>query len=289
MARGKVGVVGLGIMGSAYAANLRRAGVQVVGVDPAPAGRVALEALGGQAHDALGPWVAEGDLVIVSVASPKVLAAVATALGGLLSKGQVALETGTFALADKFAAKAAVEVAGAILLDCPVSGTGAQAAKADLVIMASGDPAAIVHAKPYLSHISHTVIEAGAFGYGSRMKYVANHAVALHNAAAAETLHYATSLGLDAGTVYKMLSGGAGQSRMSDLRMPLMIAKSYEPPTASMAMFQKDLSIIGDNIASQAIETPIFEAVCKLYDAAFESLPMSYDTAGVYEVYTAAK
>jgi len=172
-----------------------------------------------------------------------------------------------------------------VLLDCTVSGTGAQAWEADLVFMASGPDAAVAAATPMLAHISKTVIAAGEFGAGTAMKFVANHAVALHNAAAAETLHYADALGLDRQVVYRMLSGGAGQSKMSDLRMPLMIDGRYEPPTASLKMFEKDLRVIGADIASHGLSLPLFEAVRALYRAADETLPESHDTAAVFEVY----
>lgn len=280
-----VGIIGLGIMGSAFARNLLKAGETVVGADPAEAGRARLAEAGGVAHEGLGPWVADCEVIILSLAAPGVLAGVSADLGRLLRPGQVVMETGTFALADKMAARDAIEASGATALDCPVSGTGAQAARADLVFLASGPAGAIEQARRVMTHLGHTVIEAGEFGMGSRLKYAANHAVALHNAAAAETLHYADALGLDRQSVYRMLKNGAGQSRMSDLRMPMMIEGRYEPATASMAMFEKDLSIIGADIDGHGIKTPIFDAVRALYDRGFEMLPKTHDTAAVFEVY----
>ena len=261
------------------------AGVCVAGADPAILSREQLEVAGGMSHLSAGPWLIDCDLVIISVASTKVLATVSKELGEILNPGQVVMETGTFAMVDKLAAKAAVEVDGAVLLDTPVSGTGKQAATADLVIMASGPSHAIAHAKPYMEYLSHTIIEAGDFGAGSKLKYIANHAVALHNCAAAETLHYADSLGIDRNLVYHMLSKGAGQSKMLDLRMPLMISGSYTPATAHMEMFQKDLSIIGADIRNQGITTPMFDAVSSLYDKGWSLVSKDSDTASVFEVY----
>ena len=160
-----------------------------------------------------------------------------------------------------------------------------QAAKADLVIMASGPSDAIAHAKPYMEHLCHTIMNAGEFGAGSKLKYIANHAVALHNCAAAETLHYADALGVDRDVVYQLLSKGAGQSKMLDLRMPLMMSGNYTPATAHMAMFKKDLSIIGADIRAQGITTPMFDAVSDLYDKSWTLVPQDYDTAAVFEVY----
>lgn len=280
-----IGIIGLGIMGSAYAANLLKAGLAVIGADPAVEGRERLEAAGGQSRQDLGPWVRDCDLILISVASTKVLAEVSAGLGTLLAPGQIVVETGTFAMADKLAAQTAVQDGGAILLDAPVSGTGAQAAQADLVIMASGPPDAILHARPVLEHLSHTIIEAGPFGAGSKLKYIANHAVALHNCAAAEVLHYADALQVDRDVVYNLLSKGAGQSKMLDLRMPLMIRGDYTPATAHMAMFEKDLSIIGADIRAHGVSTPLFDAASDLYEQCWTDLPQDYDTAAIFEVY----
>ena len=282
---GTVGIVGLGIMGSAYAKNLIAGGATVLGADPSETARQRLTDLGGTAYMRAGEWLADCDLVILALISPAVLQEVAASLAETLRPGQVVLETGTFALADKEAAQTMLSASDIHLLDCPVSGTGAQATVGDIVMMVSGDEEAIAHAKPFMALFTKKVIDTGIFGAGSRLKYVANHAVALHNAAAAETLAYADALGIDRETVYDMLSSGAGQSKMSDLRMPLMIEARYEPPTASLKMFEKDLSVIGEDLKRLGLDVPLFDAVHALYGEAFASLPETHDTASVFEVY----
>lgn len=284
-----VAIIGLGIMGGAYARNLHRAGETVIGVDPAPAARQSFIDAGGQAHESPGTWIADCDLIVLSLVSPAVLAIVCESLKPFLRPGQIVLETGTFALVDKDSAQQSLAEVGAILLDCPVSGTGVQAATGDLVMMASGPSEAVEMARPLLEKFTRIVINAGEFGDGIKLKFVANHAVAVHNVAAAETLNYADALGLSRDTVYAMLSGGAGQSRMSDLRMPLMISGAYDPPSASLKMFEKDLSIIGSDIKEKGVQTPLFDACRALYDLAFDDLPAGYDTAAVFEVYRSGR
>lgn len=288
-AEARVGIIGLGIMGFAYAGNLRAAGAEVAGADPLPDARDRLAGIGGAAHETVGDWLRDCDLVILSLASAAALRRVTETLAATLCPGQVVLETGTFALADKQAAHDTLAAAGIPLLDCPVSGTGAQAATGDIVMMASGDSDALTHARPYLAHFTRKVIDAGPFGMGSRLKYVANHAVALHNAAAAETLAYSDALGLDRQTTYDLLTSGAGQSRMSELRMPLMISGTYEPPTASLKMFEKDLSIIGEDLRRLGLAVPLFDVVDALYRTASQCLPETHDTAAVFEVYRQGK
>lgn len=284
---GHVGIIGLGIMGSAYAKNLIGAGVTVSGSDPLGAAREKLAKMGGAAYDTTGEWLKSCDLIIVSLLSPAILHEVAEDLAAILNPGQVVMDTGTFALSDKEAAQATLSVASIPLLDCPVSGTGVQAEKADIVMMMSGPAEAITKAQKFTHHFTKKTINAGAFGAGSQLKFVANHAVAVHNTAAAETLAYADALGLDRQTVYDMLSSGAGQSKMSDLRMPLMIEGKYDPPTASLKMFDKDLSVIGADIKRLGLEAPLFDCCDRLYAEASATLPETHDTAAVFEVYRA--
>jgi len=284
-----VGIIGLGIMGGAYAQNLLKSGETVIGADLSQNARAALEEAGGQAYETPGEWIAECELIVLALATPHALASVCETLAGLLQPGQIVIETGTFALADKEAARSVLQKSGAVLLDCPVSGTGSQAKEADLVMMASGPAESVEAVRPLLEKFTRLVMNVGDFGNGTKLKFVANHAVAVHNAAAAETLNYADTLGLDRELVYQLLSKGAGQSRMSDLRMPLMINGSYDPPTASLLMFDKDLKIIGGDIEAKEVFAPLFEASRALYDSAIRELPERLDTASVFEVYRAKR
>lgn len=274
-------------MGSAYASNQLKAGVAVEGTDISPEAKRALEVMGGKAHDAIGDWLKSCEVIFISVASVPVLVEVTNRLSEVLNAGQIVIETGTFSMTDKLAAKEAVEKSGAILLDCPVSGTGPQAAVADLVMMASGPKDAIIRVMPFLDNITKRVLIAGEFGAGSKLKYVANHVVALHNAAAAEALNYADTMGLDRQVVYDLLANGAATSKMLELRMPIMISGAYEPPTATMRMFLKDISIISSDIDRVGAQTPMFDVVAKLYETAEEIVPWSNDSAAVFEVYKA--
>lgn len=282
--KGRVGLIGMGIMGSAYAANLLEKGFELHGADPAPDAREAAAERGAVTHEALGSWLTDCDAVLVSLSSAQVLQKVGAELVGLLRPGQIVIETGTFALADKLALHDAAAAAGITLLDCPVSGTGTQAMAGDLVMMASGEDWAVDRVMPILNGFTRRVIRVGPFGMGTRMKLMANHAVAVHNAAAAETLAYADALELPREAVYDVLSSGAGQSRMSDLRMPMMIAGQYAPASATLRMFEKDLDLIEADLARRNRPAPLFAQTRALYAKALAELPEDYDTASVFEV-----
>ena len=102
------------------------------------------------------------------------------------------IEASTLTLEDKTAFKAILEKAGHIVLDCPFRGTGAQARVKDFVVYASGNSVAIRRRQPLFAGFARTVFDLGAYGNGSKMKFVANHLVAIHNVATAEAHGAAT-------------------------------------------------------------------------------------------------
>ena len=166
---------------------------------------------------------------------------------------RVVIETSTFALDDKLEAQRALRKAGHIMLDCPVSGTGAQAKVKDLVIYASGGPAEIKKLKPLFAGFSRQVHDLGEFGNGSRMKYVANLLVAIHNVASAEAMVLGIKAGLAPEQVFKLATAGAGNSRVLELRGPMMVKNRYDGATMTIKLWQKDLAVIGEFAAQHRL------------------------------------
>ncbi len=283
----KVGVVGLGIMGGAMARNLLADGIEVAGYDPAePAASVFRQAGGTLASSPLEVGRA-ADLVLVSVASSAALKAVVTGedgLGGASRPGLVVIEASTLSLSDKEAARAALAHNGAVMIDCPISGTGAQAATRDLVFLASGDPSAVAVARPLLERLARTVKEVGPFGAGSKVKYVANLLVSIYNVATAEAMVLAARAGLDPAMVFDVLYDSAASSRIFQLRAPFMVEGVYEPPTAKVSMFVKDLDVIGAFANSLSCPTPLLAAIRPIYAAAMAQGMADLDGAAVHAV-----
>ncbi|HZD70658.1 MAG TPA: NAD(P)-dependent oxidoreductase [Actinomycetes bacterium] len=270
---GPVGVIGLGIMGSAMAGHLVESGFDVVGYDIVAEKRQALTSAGGRAAatvaevaEAAGP----GGVVVTSLPSSEALAAVA-APDGLPAGGQpglVVAETSTLTLQAKLSARDALAASGIVLLDCTISGTGAQARARDLVFYASGDEAAVERCLPVLRAVGRNVHRVGAFGNGSKMKFVANLLVSIHNLATAEAMLLARKAGLDPRDVLRAIADGAGTSRIFELRGPLIAERRYHEPTATVRMFLKDLDAIARFAGSLAVPTPLFSACLPFYLAA---------------------
>src|SRR5262245_18339652 len=138
--KGTVGVIGLGIMGGAFAQNLAAAGWRVVGYDIDPKRRRALAKAGVEIVDDAAKVVAAAPLIITSLPNPRALHDSAKAIIATKAPERVVIEASTFALDDKIKAERALAKAGHVLLDCTVSGTGSQARTKDIIIYASGSP-----------------------------------------------------------------------------------------------------------------------------------------------------
>jgi L-threonate 2-dehydrogenase len=275
-----VGVIGLGIMGSAMSANLVRAGFEVHGYDVLAAQRNVLSEAGGHAARSAAEVSRKAGIVISSLPSAQALHAVASELEGEC----IVVETSTLPIAEKTAAFQTLKRKGITLLDCPLSGTGAQARTKDLSVYGSGDEAAFNKTGPVLEGFSRAHYYLGEFGNGSKMKYVANLLVAIHNVAAAEAFILGMKAGLDAATIYKVIGDGAGSSRMFQVRGPQMVAGRYDEATMKVEVWQKDMKIIGEYATQLGAPTPLFNASAALYTAAMAQGFEKQDTASVCAV-----
>ena len=213
-----VGIVGLGIMGGAIARNLVARGWHVVGFDTDAAKCAELAEAGVAIVESVAHVARNAPILMTSLPTPAAVESVAKAIAQSGAPSRIVAELSTLTLADKLRFEAALKKAGHIALDCPLSGTGAQAKLRDLIVYASGDSAAIAKCTPLFADFGKQSADLGAYGNGSRMKFVANHLVAIHNVATAEAMILAERAGLDPKLVVEMVGPGAGGSRMFQMR-----------------------------------------------------------------------
>jgi putative dehydrogenase len=282
--KGAVGIIGLGIMGGAFARNLAAAGWQVKGFDIDPARASELSEAGVEIAPDVSAMAQSVPTIITSLPSPKALEQVVREIAAVKARKLIVVEMSTFAIEDKTKAEKILADAGHVLLDCPVSGTGAQAKLKDLVIYASGERASIAALRPLFADFSRLVHDLGAFGNGSRMKYIANLLVAIHNVASAEAMVLGMKAGLNAQKVFDVISTSAGTSRMFEVRGPMMVAGEYDEATMRMSMWQKDLDIIGAFAKSLGSPTPTFDATLPVYAEALAAGYGAQDTGAVCAV-----
>jgi 3-hydroxyisobutyrate dehydrogenase-like beta-hydroxyacid dehydrogenase len=280
----RIGIIGLGIMGGAFARHLAAEGWTVIGFDIDAARIAEARAAGVEVAGGAAAVAEAASAIITSLPTPAAALEVARAIATVEAKGRIVAEASTLALEDKLAFQRILAEGGHTALDCPVSGTGAQAAVRDLVVFASGDANAVATVTPALAGFSRKVWDLGPYGNGSKMKFVANHLVAIHNVAAAEALVLAMKAGLDPRKVVEVVGSGAGTSRMLEVRGPMMAESRYWPATVRSTIWKKDVSVIGEFAAGLACPTPLFDLSASLYRAALAMGYADADTASVCAV-----
>jgi putative dehydrogenase len=273
-----VGVIGLGIMGSAMAANLAKNGFRVYGYDVVAARRAALKKAGGTPCSSVAEVASKAKVIITSLPSAEALHKVSRQLKGIV------VETSTLPIADKSKAAEVLRKRKSVLLDCPLSGTGAQALTGDLVVYGSGDKASYNKALPVFKGFSRAQYYVGEFGNGSKMKFVANLMVAIHNVSAGEAFALGIKAGLSPKALYDVQANSAGSSRMFQVRGPMMVKNDYRGVTMSNRLWQKDLKIIGEFAAGLGVATPLFNASAAVYAATLSQGYAEQDTGAVCAV-----
>ena len=280
-AKTPMGIIGLGVMGSAMSQHILAGGHEVVGFDIDPARRSEFP---GSLAQSVADVARRTPIALFSLPSSEALAQVAAEFADSASPGTVAVEMGTLPLADKEAAHALLASNQVDLLDAPVSGTGLQAADATLVVYSSGDEHAHERASPIFDLIGKQTFYLGAFGNGTRIKFVANLLVAVHTLAAAEAHQLGSACGLGPDLVQEVIAAGVGSSAMFEIRGPMMATGTYEPPSARLAIILKDAGIIADHARSLDTPTPLLDAAIPFYQAAVDAGLGDLDAAALRQL-----
>ena len=284
-----VGMIGLGIMGSAMSANLMRAGYKCRGIRR-PSGAPPRASQSGWKHRTstiAGEWQNPAEIVVTSLPSGECVNGHCrgASLQSALAQPDCRRNKHAPHYRDKEEARKLLAARGILMLDCTLSGTGAQARAKDLVVYASGDRKAYTPAlQSVLDGFSRAHYYVGAFGAGSKIKFVANLLVAIHNVAAAEAMVLARKAGLDLATVLKVIADGAGTSRMFEVRGPMMVKGDYSDATMKVQVWQKDMTIIGEFARKLDCPTPLFSASAPIYTAAMAMGMSAEDTGSVCAV-----
>jgi 3-hydroxyisobutyrate dehydrogenase-like beta-hydroxyacid dehydrogenase len=271
-------------MGSAMSCHLLERGHAVVGHDVQTERLAEFVRAGGTAADSAREVAARADVVITSLPNVEAALSVCAELAAARRDGLVVVETSTLPHAAKEDCRRLIAEAAGSLLDCPLSGTGAQALERDVVVFGSGDEAVFEGVRPVLEAFSRSVRFLGPFGQGSTMKLVANLLVAVHNAATAEAFALGEAAGLDPQQIYDTIRDGAGNSVIFEKRGRLMVDRAYLPATAKVSMFVKDTSLIAEYAERIGVVTPMLDVTRPIYDRAVARGLADADAAALLEV-----
>jgi len=284
----RAAVIGLGAMGMGMAKSLVAAGIGTAGCDISEAARDAFAAAGGKSVATPAAAAKGADAVAIVVVNAQQVENVLLGPGGVLETlmpGAVVLGCATMppATARELAGK--VQARGAHYLDAPISGGPVKAAAGRLSVMASGTQAAFARARPLLDAVAEKVFELGGeAGPGSTMKMVNQLLAGVHIASAMEALALAIRSGLDAKTVFEVITASAGNSWMFENRVPHVLDNDYSPKSA-VDIFIKDLGIVLDQGARLDFPLPITETAFQRFKEAKDMGLGRQDDASVIKVY----
>jgi len=284
-----IGVIGLGIMGGVMAETLLHAGFKVYGYDIEAKAQPRLRKAGGIACASIADVVRNVDVVISSLASSNALAQVTLEISQAAkqhpSHAKILIETSTLPISDKESCAALLKTVRISTMDCPISGTAVRIQDRAWTIFASGAKSTYQKILPILRIFTDNVPYVGAYGSGSKMKFAANHLVAIYNVAYAESVALARKMGLDPQAMLDLFGHspvlGTGVMR---LRMAMMVHRQYTPVTMKIKVWQKDMDVIGEMAKSVDCPLPVFNACASIYTAAMAQGLGLEDTASTAEV-----
>ena len=287
----QVGVIGLGSMGMGVALNLLKTkGLKVAGVDPRAEARTQFTAAGGIALESAGDLPAGTEAVLIMVVNAyQAEAALFGPAGALprLAPAAVLVVSATMAPDDARRLAARAEAAGLLYLDAPMSGGAVGAQTGQLTFMASGSQAAFNKAAPVLAATAKKVWVLGeAPGLGATMKVVHQLLAGVHIAVAAEAMALGIKAGLEAQTLYDIVTTAAGYSWMFENRMAHVLAGD-ETPTSAVDIFVKDLGLVTDLARTAAFPAPMAAQAHQLFIAASAMGHGGKDDAFVIRAYQA--
>lgn len=276
-------------MGSAMAQALLEHGYKVVGYDVLPAPRQRLKQAGGQPLASSSAVAERAEVLITALAT---IAALNETVEELIrarratdARRLIVIETSTLPIDDKERALKRLQRAGITLLDCPISGTAVRMKEGAWTIFVSGSAAACKRVRPVLEVFTRNAPYVGPFGNGTKMKFIANHLVAIYNVAVGESLTLARKMGLEAQQVWDLFAAspviGHGVFK---LRGKFMVNRKYLPATMKVEVWQKDMQVIGDMARAIGCPMPLFSACAPIYNAAMAQGFDQNDTASVFEV-----
>ncbi len=279
----RVGIVGLGLLGTAVASRLLKAGVEVTGYDVRAGRAEALVPGGLQVAENTARACAGADAVFTILPSLDSVEEVLRGPSGVLEEaptGAFIIQMSTISpeLARRMGAAATARGYG--FLDAPISGTSAMVAAGDCTVLVGSDQAHLDACRPLFAAIARRTVHMGEVGAASLAKLATNLLVALNTAAVAEALVLGTAGGLDKARLLDAWQGTAASSRMMEARGPLMAEGRY-PPQMKLDLFMKDLHLMLDEGRRLNVPLPLTGVAERLYAAAADAGRGSEDLASV--------
>jgi 2-hydroxy-3-oxopropionate reductase len=264
-----VAFIGLGIMGGPMAANLVKAGFEVVGYNRSPQAVQRLVDAGGRGAKDVAEAVQGADVIVTMVPDSPDVEEVTTGDDGVFAharKGALYVEMSTIRPDVSVRVAEAGREAGLRVLDAPVSGGEAGAIEASLSIMVGGEPDDFAEARPVLDAVGKTVVQVGPAGSGQTVKAANQLIVAGNIELLAEAIVFLEAYGVDTGAALQVLGGGLAGSTVLDRKGATMLAREFKPGFR-LALHHKDMGIVTSAAREAGVVIPLGAVVAQLVAA----------------------
>jgi 3-hydroxyisobutyrate dehydrogenase len=243
----RIGIIGLGLVGTALAERLISAGFSVTGYDTQPAQNDSLSKLGGQPLNSAIEVAKSCETILLSLPTSDIATAVVEDLKPFLP-GKIILDTTTGqpeAMASMGQQLAAIHCD---YLDATIAGSSNQVRSGNVIVMLGGTEAAVLCCESLLNAFAKQWFHLGPWGSGARMKLVVNLVLGLNRAVLAEGLSFAKSIGVDSRKALEVLMAGPAFSRVMETKGEKMLAGDFSPQ-ARLAQHHKDVKLILEEAA----------------------------------------
>ncbi|HTG90517.1 MAG TPA: NAD(P)-dependent oxidoreductase [Vicinamibacterales bacterium] len=282
----RVGVIGLGVMGTPMARNLLKSGHEVTVFARRADAMAPLAAAGARTSASPAEAAAVSDVTITMVLDTRAVESVVLGPGGIIEgarSGSIVVDHSTIEPEGARKVAATLQSRGIEMLDAPVSGGAAVAEAGTLSIMVGGTEAALERVRPILACYGKTIVHIGPSGAGQVAKACNQICTIVNTLGAAEAMLLAERAGVDPAKVKDVLMTGFGASRMLEVQAPKMIARNFEAKVESR-LHHKDIQIVLDMARALGLDLPGSAAAARVIAALQARGGATRDTAAVFEV-----
>ena len=279
----QVGLIGVGLVGSALAERLAGAGFAVAAYDVNPAFGIAIAGIPVRVATSARAATAGAAIVLLALPDTHATEAVIADIAPVLDAGTILIDVSTDDPDSIATLAGTLRERGVLLIDAPLSGSSVQIRAGDAVAIAGGERGAFDDAAPIFNAISRHAFHLGPSGSGHRAKLATNLLLGLNRAALAEGLVFAEALGLDPSSFLAMARVTPAYSRAIDAKGDKMIARDYDPPESRVRQHRKDVALMLDAAARLGCVLPLSEVHAALLDGAIAAGDGDLDSAAIIE------
>ena len=287
MSTSPIGLIGVGLLGTALAERMLAVGMKIDGFDQDARRLERLHELGGAPRSSATSVASSCETIVLCLPDSRVVANVVDEFLGAIGQDTLLIDATTGDPDDTAQLAAVLRNRGVGYVDATIAGSSEQACRGEAVVLIGGEANDVERAEPVLSAWSDQRFHLGPSGSGARMKLVVNLVLGLNRAVLAEGLALAEACGIDAALALQVLKTTPAYSTAMDTKGPKMVARDFSPQ-ARLSQHLKDVRLIRELARRHGASVPLSEIHERLLEQAVAMGLGDADNSAVLGVYSAA-